>query len=105
MSHRSILYILSLSEPVDASLINDNGAMSSMQEDSLTSNENGSTDSVYSYENRVAMELVSSPGCVPFAKVSVPSGEWRDEPFSLQINPWHYCVWVWDKPQMFQMFY
>lgn len=78
---------MSLSEPVDASLINDNGAMSSMQEDSLTSNENGSTDSVYSYENRVAMELVSSPACVPFAKVSVPSGEWRDEPFSLQITP------------------
>ncbi|XP_050727900.1 uncharacterized protein LOC127004355 isoform X3 [Eriocheir sinensis] len=47
-----------LEKPVDANLINDNGAMSSMQEDSLTSNENGSTDSVYSYENRVAMELL-----------------------------------------------
>ncbi|XP_063865688.1 uncharacterized protein LOC135103416 isoform X2 [Scylla paramamosain] len=51
-------YIEIKEEPVDASLINDNGAMSSMQEDSLTSNENGSTDSVYSYENRVAMELL-----------------------------------------------
>lgn len=68
-SYCSIFYILSLSEPVDANLINDNGAMSSMQEDSLTSNENGSTDSVYSYENRVAMELVSSSGYVHFLRL------------------------------------
>lgn len=54
------MYILSLSEPVDVSLLNDNGAMSSMQEEPLPSENGNQTSSVYSYENRVAMELVSS---------------------------------------------